>query len=874
MRFDRLQPTPNERYSDKLERLLKENISPKVKRTLGQHKILEFQRTRGLSVLKLLPGTKTPPVFTIRLRRDGTISAPSGQRRRQILLEGGTDLSAFTGRVRAAVVRTAMDHPETGDVILRMAAYNQKDLIRTAVDRTVTNLVNSILTTAVTPAGERRTSPRNLTTLWNRLVRTHFLDPQVLRSAPEFHNHKISADSHNLILRNITPATSETSSPEFKTLFNYFLHHFAQHDPGRPLKGVEELNQLMGQLLNIPPEHQPYLHPITSKRWVHEQRSQQAVSAACQAMAEAGIPPDDETLLEMARMDHLAILEKGPGAWRQWTSAIRTYAGDRDTQALSDTNDRLNPKTRSRKRDQFIHIPTPLYQVIEHIHGDASKAVTQDTPPWTPFRTDRNGRTRILRVMVGPRGDSALTVTRAPNGALDLRSPYVPSWNKPYTTRQHLTDPLINHLAHQLLRHTAKALPELMKSLITNNNTLHTPAVEAHKAAKEIARTTVSTGNPEDFRHLVSNTNRAIQLHIADAEITRLTKAIFTIDHPPIKWSEFQLSLYNTTALNIRIFKQMEDTGQSAPLSYHCLHLTDRLKPIRIFQHPGQIIQEVKDVLKLTKSQWRYFCLGTPINHNHSPANPAAISDLALSCQALADANRPRADQQSMQNVFLQTRSHHYFNDAQWEHGNAWNAWTNLLARYLEPGEQPKTTGQLNRIADALRTHIQQQLPWGAGDWDTLSARSDRWHREHFEERNNLYSLPEETKDVQWESALPETVINEVTFTPLNSPAELTRTGDRMGNCIATYWRRCNDGDSRIFAASQGDTLRAAVELINRYDKWTVNQIESPGRGPVENEITRSAALLARAYDDAHSLLTEAGDPGPGRENSNHVFLG
>ena len=88
-----------------------------------------------------------------------------------------------------------------------------------------------------------------------------------------------------------------------------------------------------------------------------------------------------------------------------------------------------------------------------------------------------------------------------------------------------------------------------------------------------------------------------------------------------------------------------------------------------------------------------------------------------------------------------------------------------------------------------------------------------------------------------------------------------------MGNCIATYWRRCNDGNSRIFAASQGDTIRAAVELINRYDKWSVNQIEAPGRGPVENEITRSAALLARAYDNAYSLLTEAEDSGSQQES-------
>ena len=110
----------------------------------------------------------------------------------------------------------------------------------------------------------------------------------------------------------------------------------------------------------------------------------------------------------------------------------------------------------------------------------------------------------------------------------------------------------------------------------------------------------------------------------------------------------------------------------------------------------------------------------------------------------------------------------------------------------------------------------------------------------------------------RWESALPETVINGITFTPLNTPAELAQAGTRMGNCLATYWHRCRSGHSRVFIATSDKILQAAVELVNQNNTWSVRQMETPGRRTPTTKVDEASQRLAYQYTEVEASNLKA----------------
>ena len=262
--------------------------------------------------------------------------------------------------------------------------------------------------------------------------------------------------------------------------------------------------------------------------------------------------------------------------------------------------------------------------------------------------------------------------------------------------------------------------------------------------AKDIATGLLATNDPKDLSHLVSRINNKVRRNLLDPAVLKTTTALFhPFGHQDHRYYRPTIHDYNTVILNQTIFHAMLQTGQSTPLRAHCLEFLKNTDSPRVIAHPGEIIKEVKEHLNLTPAQWRYFCRAAT-NLSAHDISPWRRDPIALTSQALVDANRPHATNAQLNIAWNRHRDHKTFANTPWEMGNPWKAWTGVLNHYLDDSDYMRLTKDPDYIVDALRYHVQHQLPWGPGNWDTLTARSQRWHLEHFghHPRNNYYILP------------------------------------------------------------------------------------------------------------------------------------
>ena len=383
----------------------------------------------------------------------------------------------------------------------------------------------------------------------------------------------------------------------------------------------------------------------------------------------------------------------------------------------------------------------------------------------------------------------------------------------------------------------------------------------------------MTTKNPKDLTHLVSRTNRTLKTKLMDRRAIATVLSLFSAQDthaPSSDWSN--MNNYNTVVLNREIFSGMMKTGQQAPLRAHCLEFLRQADSHRVFQHRGEIIREIKDRLKLDPPQWRYFCKAARIR-SVSDLLPMNIPRMAMACQALVDANRPQAHPQQLHQIWQRQHDHEAFHKAAWRHGDPWKAWTGLLNQYLAPSEIPRSAEDLNLITDALRHHVQNQLPWGPGNWAILLTRSERWHVENFQRhgRGRYYALPKEGQDASWTSLVDLVNIDGLSFAPVTNGPRLAFLGSRMGNCLATYWSSCNQGISRIFTATSNGSLHAAVQLVNNHGHWAPGQAQAPHGKNLDKGIYAAISKLAKAYQAAYdSSRTEAGRQAPKQHSPQH----
>ena len=184
-----------------------------------------------------------------------------------------------------------------------------------------------------------------------------------------------------------------------------------------------------------------------------------------------------------------------------------------------------------------------------------------------------------------------------------------------------------------------------------------------------------------------------------------------------------------------------------------------------------------------------------------------------------------------------------------------------LLFRHLgnPPGGTPADAGRTlddaQQAADYTRHLAGRDLPLRSKTWRGLLRAQDAWHREishqvvHDSWTRGLKSHRNRCRT--WESALPETTIQDIDFVPLCDEQELHRESLHLKHCVYQYGPDCAAGTSRIFSARRGGRRLATIELAPRTHRWLPSQVRAHHNQQPPPEVWEASRLLARLYTRA-----------------------
>lgn len=147
-------------------------------------------------------------------------------------------------------------------------------------------------------------------------------------------------------------------------------------------------------------------------------------------------------------------------------------------------------------------------------------------------------------------------------------------------------------------------------------------------------------------------------------------------------------------------------------------------------------------------------------------------------------------------------------------------------------------------MADYLHAEgFARGLPDKNSSWTSLLRRSEDWHR-----RIVILNLEREGRMLQWDSLLPETVIDGVVCTPLTDSQALAREGYEMSHCIGSYDGFCHDGAYRVFVLKEPGGARSTLGVRLGSGSVTLDQ----HRGPYNSRVSRKASTAARKLVNAY----------------------
>ena len=843
--------------------LLKQTILPRIRKRTPTRNLVEFTTPNNVPTLKLRTGPTSRPTLTLKRLPSGEMSAPKDQRSLTILANKYPHITEFRTATTLRVSQAAFNHRAARDAIIEATVNREEQSIAYLVHQAGTSLTKSTLSQALTPDGPQNTTPRHVNGLWNNIAKKHFINPQTLQAAKDF-SIPLTVESHNYLLRMLPLIqANQEGSQDLRTLVRFIIYHLPHRMPNAPTSSIKHLADFIALCLDIPPKHHHLLTTALKSHVAHLSDPVPAITATCEALSQINIKQESSELAHILSHapNHLRFFKAGGPTWQIWTKALASFAEDPASANLSQLANHLTdllaeqaspapPPNTTTTHQQTANAPLP--EVINYIKDQAFQLTLAETPEWVPITLTKSDYETKLQ-LITTFGKPAAVVTKFHNGTISFDLPQGQESKQPRLTPKHLTTPLINRIATQLLLKTQAALPTQLAQAFTSQEKARAIAATARHTAADIAAKTVSTNDPKDFRHLVANSNKQLNDHILQRDTLLLTHHIFS-PHPSTRPVSPTLttSRYNTVALNKATLKEMVSRGQLAPLRAYAHLCDDPFHANSKIEHPSQIISQARRALGFTNPQWRYFSKAfSAISHNQLAM--ASLPNIQLACQALADANRPDADADQLQNLSKYTHRHDFFKNTQWRQGDPWKAWINLLNQFLAPSQLPHPYRQLSFITDALQYHVNENLPWGHGNWDILLQRAERWHNRIIQAnpRNRHNILSDEGKKSRWESLIGPTTIDGFNFSPVLTGPNLASTGEKMGNCLGSYWHSCAAGLTKVFTISTEDRLKAAVELVYSNGTWSRGQIEATHGKTLDPGFHPATAKLASAYQTA-----------------------
>lgn len=142
-----------------------------------------------------------------------------------------------------------------------------------------------------------------------------------------------------------------------------------------------------------------------------------------------------------------------------------------------------------------------------------------------------------------------------------------------------------------------------------------------------------------------------------------------------------------------------------------------------------------------------------------------------------------------------------------------------------------------------------QGFPDKHSTWSALLRRCDDWHRRIAIERmeHELGSV----QMLEWASLVPENIIDEIMFTPINDSRALAVEGYEMHHCVGQYAGWCHRGKYRVFSVKEPDGSRSTLGFEIRRRKVLWDQHMGKYNGPISPAALDAGKQLAGAYQQA-----------------------
>lgn len=474
-----------------------------------------------------------------------------------------------------------------------------------------------------------------------------------------------------------------------------------------------------------------------------------------------------------------------------------------------------------------------------------------------------DGAVRILRddhrvrVIRRDRQEPALTVTRAPNGALSIHGP---GYEHRLTT---LPDP--DQPEDDPQRPTVRGAFQQQVIAMAHR---HTGARYARQLANLALRQWA-----EDEAYRQRNFDQCLDQQLAqaiagliDPETAGLCRRIT---------GRLALQHYNNAARWAGFLPELSRTNPGVA----AIAFLDHRIEGREFNHPGQMITAVKqtagrqaDGAPLTPGQWS-FIAGMPAAtvcaafRNHDGDDPdfdlydySAGPNSAGRAMTMLKAMATVRTVMNPGQIALLQRSIDTIEQSCPPKSSIFRQAAIILCRDLAAGASIPDDAQMREIGDYLAGQIrEQQTEITARTVKGLLKASARWHRRimaqrmehewrHRLERNN-------GRYAAWNDLLGAVSLNGFEFAPITDAFALLEEGYAMNHCVgyAGYEEQCIRGDSRIFSVRHDGARAATVQLSRQDGQWRQEQTRGKHNAPADDSLTEAAETLAGIYQQAYA---------------------
>lgn len=144
---------------------------------------------------------------------------------------------------------------------------------------------------------------------------------------------------------------------------------------------------------------------------------------------------------------------------------------------------------------------------------------------------------------------------------------------------------------------------------------------------------------------------------------------------------------------------------------------------------------------------------------------------------------------------------------------------------------------------------FEQGQPDKQATWPSLVRRSDDWHARIA--ITNMERELEGKKLLEWTSLVPETVIDDITFTPLNTSREVAVEGYQLHHCVGQYSGWCHSGKYRAFSVKEPDGSRSTLGFVIKGKEAQWDQHLSKYNGSISPAAHIAGIKLTALYQTA-----------------------